>query len=226
MIWTALLLGLGGSLHCAGMCSPLALAVTSFNKQVWLNRVLYNTGRVLVYASFGALVASFGSLFNFSSIQSIFSIALGAVLILLGVGTIRSVRIPFLTQFVNKVVLFIKRQFSQQLKEKHAGSLMLAGILNGLLPCGLTYLALSYTLTLRTAYDGFFFMLIFGMGTWPVMLGLPFVMQFAGKYLRLSYAKVTTIMMIAMGALLIGRSLMTHQHIQEPMTITDPVMCD
>jgi len=228
MIWTALLLGIGGSLHCAGMCSPLALAVTSFNKQLLFNRFVYNTGRILVYGSFGALVATFGSLFNFQAIQIYLSIALGVLLILLGIGSISSIRIPLLSTFINKISLMIKSKFSKQLKKKNTVSLFILGVLNGILPCGLTYLALSYTLTLNTPAEGFLFMLLFGLGTFPVMIGMPYLLKFIGSFVKINYSKLTTVMMIGLGVLLIGRTMHAHHRagLQEPLSVSTPVVCD
>jgi uncharacterized protein len=228
MIWTALLLGIGGSLHCAGMCSPLALAVTSFNRQLLFNRLVYNTGRILVYGSFGVLVATFGSLFNFQAIQIYLSIALGVLLILLGIGSVSSIRIPFLTTFINKISLIIKRKFSNQLKKKNTASLFILGTLNGILPCGLTYLALSYTLTLNTPDEGFLFMLLFGLGTFPVMIGMPYLLKFIGSFVKINYSKLTTVMMIGLGVLLIGRTMHAHHRagLQEPLSVSTPVVCD
>jgi sulfite exporter TauE/SafE len=53
-MWTAIVLGLAGSLHCAGMCSPLAMAVTA-RKPFMLHKVVYNTGRVLIYGLLGVV---------------------------------------------------------------------------------------------------------------------------------------------------------------------------
>ncbi|HMR57037.1 MAG TPA: sulfite exporter TauE/SafE family protein, partial [Cyclobacteriaceae bacterium] len=53
-MWTAIVLGLAGSLHCAGMCSPLAMAVTA-KKPFVINKVVYNSGRILIYGLLGAL---------------------------------------------------------------------------------------------------------------------------------------------------------------------------
>ncbi|NBP68719.1 MAG: sulfite exporter TauE/SafE family protein [Cytophagia bacterium] len=228
MIWAALLLGMGGSLHCAGMCSPLAMAVTSFNQRVLLNRLIYNSGRILVYGIFGALVATFGSLFNFQAVQVYLSVALGALLILLGMGALTSLRIPFLSKFVNKISQAIKTKFSKQLQKKNTVSQFILGMLNGVLPCGLTYLALSYTLTLNTPAEGFLFMAIFGLGTFPVMIGMPYLIRFIGNYVKINYSKLTTVLMIGLGVLLIGRTMMAHHHsgLQEPLSINKPVVCD
>lgn len=220
MMWTALLMGLGGSLHCAGMCSPLALSVTAFSKNVVINRLLYNSGRIFLYGLLGAVVATFGSLFHFAAFQTMLSVSMGTVLILVGLGTISNVHIPILTKGINKLILFIKKHFATLMKKKNYSGLIFMGMLNGLLPCGLTYLTLSYTLTLDSTMEGFLFMLVFGLGTFPVMVGLPFVVQFINRYLHIKVAKLTTVMMIGLGLLLIGRTLLVHNHQESHPTVS------
>jgi sulfite exporter TauE/SafE len=67
---TAALVGLGGSLHCVGMCGPLALAlygggnrvtsgVTLSAPFIW-GRLLYNGGRLITYALLGGLFGLLG----------------------------------------------------------------------------------------------------------------------------------------------------------------------
>jgi sulfite exporter TauE/SafE len=75
-MWTAIVLGLAGSLHCAGMCSPLAMAVTA-KKPFVINKVVYNSGRILIYGLLGALAAAFGSLFSLTAYQSVLSFLMG-----------------------------------------------------------------------------------------------------------------------------------------------------
>jgi uncharacterized protein len=57
---SALLLGFVGSLHCAGMCGPIAIALP-LNNQSWFARItgglLYNSGRTITYALLGAILA-------------------------------------------------------------------------------------------------------------------------------------------------------------------------
>jgi uncharacterized protein len=227
MMWTALLMGIGGSLHCAGMCSPLAMAITSFNKYVLLNRVIYNAGRVMVYGVLGFIVASLGSLIDISAFQSILSISLGSLLILMGVGTISSIRIPVITKVVNRLIMFIKKHFASLLQRKNYSGLFAMGMLNGMLPCGLTYLTASYTITLPSAWDGFLFMIVFGLGTIPVMIGLPYVFQFVSTYFQFRLSRVTTVLMIGLGILLIARSVIVHHPVTEtsPVSMEDPIIC-
>src|SRR5947209_7714986 len=62
-IWTAFILGLAGSLHCAGMCGPLALALPAAGKGPWgfvLGRAAYNLGRIITYCALGILFGLIG----------------------------------------------------------------------------------------------------------------------------------------------------------------------
>ena len=63
LVWTALVLGLVGSLHCAGMCGPLALAlpvVGASRVSFTAGRLLYNAGRISTYAGFGVVFGLLG----------------------------------------------------------------------------------------------------------------------------------------------------------------------
>ena len=48
----------------------------------------------------------------------------------------------------------------------------ISGFLNGLLPCGLVFVALSSSALLTNWYDGAIYMMLFGLGTFPAMLFL------------------------------------------------------
>lgn len=224
MLFTAFIIGLAGSLHCLGMCSPLAMAVTTLRKPFMVNRLVYNSGRILSYSILGAIVSAFGSLFQFSGFQNILSIGLGSLLILFGLAGISHIRIPFITGVLQRITAFIKKMFSGFLERKTIVSIGMLGMLNGLLPCGLTYLALTYCLTLASAANGFFFMLVFGAGTLPVMLGFTSVMQMLINRFKFSFSKLTTVMMIALGALLITRSLYVHYHENVMAPVSDSIV--
>jgi uncharacterized protein len=200
---TALVMGLAGSLHCAGMCSPLAMALTRNKPFVW-SSILYNSGRVLVYALLGTLAAAFGSLFHLAPYQQIVSLLLGIAFLLFGLG-VGNVRVPYVGVGVNKFAIFLKRIFSSVLNQKSVAATFLLGMINGLLPCGLTYIALSACLILPGAVDGFSFMLFFGLGTWPVMIGLTKLLSIAKWKNNFSLARLSKIAMIFIGCVLVIR---------------------
>lgn len=207
---TALIMGLAGSLHCAGMCSPLAMTITSMNSPAFSNRLLYNAGRILTYGILGASVATMGLILPLPKFQNILSITLGIILITMGVTGISGLRIPLLTISIIKFTNLIKNIFSKFIQQKHRGSLLLLGALNGLLPCGLTFLALTFCITLATPFQGFMYMLLFGAGTLPVMLGFISLLQFLTRKFNFNIKAVTKGMLILSGLLLVVRVFMVH----------------
>jgi len=210
MFITALLLGLTGSLHCLGMCSPLVMAVTHHHPFL-RSRVLYNIGRVSAYMIFGALAGSVGSMMDFSGAQKIFSLVLGLILIILGLTGSSQVRIPFLTRRLHQGTLWIKNKFSSLLAVRNNTTMLAMGFLNGLLPCGLTYLAIAFCFALNTL-EGVLFMLVFGLATWPVMLGVPSLLSKVIQRLNVSFRVVTGVIMIITGTLLVVRSYIVEPH--------------
>ncbi len=226
MFLTAFVIGLAGSLHCLGMCSPLIMAVTSFKKPYIYIRVLYNAGRITMYGVLGMAVSAFGSLFNMTGFQSILSISLGVILVTIGLtGTRLMGRIPFLSSTIQQITIVTKNLFSEILKEKKVLSYFLLGMLNGMLPCGLTYLALTYCLILPYYGSGFLFMLFFGLGTLPVMLGFTSIVKYLIEHYHLSLPRFSTISMIVLGALLIARGTLEHSMNQGNSTNAEIVIC-
>ncbi|MBS1544620.1 MAG: sulfite exporter TauE/SafE family protein [Bacteroidetes bacterium] len=212
MWYTALVMGFAGSLHCLGMCSPLALAVTTYWRPLLLNKVLYNAGRIFIYGLMGAFVSVFGSFFRLSGYQETFSISLGIVLILLAIIGVSKIHLPFFSFGIYRVTAWIRSMFSSMLANKSRASMLLMGMLNGLLPCGLTYIALSYCIILPDPLTGFGYMMMFGLGTVPVMLGFTGLLQKLMSTFRISFRGITTLVLISLGIMLISRSLMGHTH--------------
>ena len=217
--WTAIMMGLAGSLHCVGMCSPLALAVTA-QRPFLINKIIYNLGRVLIYGLLGAVAATFGSVISLGPFRDVISFLTGGLFLLMGLGGISGVRIPYLTSFIHRMTSWLKGTFGFLLQKKNRGGLFFLGILNGLLPCGLTYIAMTYCFILPTPQEGFLFMLVFGFGTWPVMLGLPWVLGITAKRVQFNFQKVTTVVFVLVGVLLIARIWVHQDH--APASVLQP----
>ncbi len=211
MLLTALLLGFAGSLHCVGMCSPLIMAVTA-KKPYVAQKVFYNTGRILTYGMLGIVASTVGMFIQLSAYQQVLSFLVGGILLLIGMGGISGIKIPFLTSGIVHITLWLKKRFGFILQRKGPWSSTALGMLNGLLPCGLTYLAMTYCLSLNAWWEGFVFMFIFGLGTWPIMLGATSLLGFSSRFLRHNISRLTTIMFVVSGCLLIGRAIFVHDH--------------
>jgi sulfite exporter TauE/SafE len=106
-------------------------------------------------------------------------------------------------------VLVIRAQglFAKQLRRTSPEGLLVSGLLNGLLPCGMVYLALAGA----TAQDGWqygaLFMLFFGLGTWPALVGLKLSSRFVGASWRSSLRRVAPVAYGLMAVLFILRGL-------------------
>jgi sulfite exporter TauE/SafE len=227
MFWTAFILGFAGSFHCMGMCSPLAMAVTNLSTKIFLSRFIYNTGRIVTYGIFGSIVASAGLMFPMIKYQNLLSIILGFALLMIGLAGVSIIRIPFLTSALGNFSLLLKRLFSKWLQKKSHLSTFAVGSLNGVLPCGLSFLALTYCVTLSGPVDGFMFMLAFGAGTLPVMLGFTGAFSWIVSRLNLRAKSMTTGMLILSGLLLVGRVFFIHlpHAASVPQGVVDIVLC-
>jgi len=122
-------------------------------------------------------------------------------------------------------MLRMKVKFSDLLHRKTLPSVTLMGMLNGILPCGLTYFALTYCLTLSSVVDGFLLMVCFGLGTLPVMLGFTSVVQALVKRFHFSFSHISTFVMIFLGILLIVRSVNWHAHEVMPENSEAIIIC-
>ena len=64
ILTAAFVLGFAGSLHCIGMCGPLAVMISGSNQRsIFLNRLVYNLGRTLTYMVLGAAIGFIGTLY-------------------------------------------------------------------------------------------------------------------------------------------------------------------
>lgn len=228
MFITAVLVGLAGGLHCAGMCGPLVLAATARNPFLY-TKIIYTLGRILTYGMMGALAGGLGSLIQLTEYQSALAFILGGLFLLMGFGAISGIKVPVLSKLINRFTGWLRVIFGAFIQKKGNSAFLILGMLNGLLPCGLTYLAMTYCLTLDTYWEGFLFMVVFGLGTVPLMTG---AMWAVGKILnrvRVNYQKVSMILLIAVGSLIIGRAVFSHKHtsgnyMQTQLT-TEEVLC-
>ena len=216
MLMSAFVLGFAGSLHCAGMCSPLLMAVTSGGRAL-LKRVVYNSGRIFTYAMGGFFFSTFGSLLLIGPYQHALSIAFGIALIVCACARIDLHRLSRLSKHLQGPVNQLKNIFRKLLQINGHSSYFLMGMVNGLLPCGLTFVALSYCLLTPSPAHGAMFMAMFGAGTLPVMLGLGAMVSTAAKKFNLNFATLTGIMMIVSGILLIGRGYFVMDIVSETL---------
>jgi len=171
---SALALGLAGSLHCLGMCGPLALALpaapdASVGRRA-LGRLMYNLGRAVTYAFMGIFAGVLGHALRLAGVQQIVSIVLGVLLLATLFLTTKHMPAWVLNTFYRPVQQGLQRI----LRRGSLLGLFQTGLLNGLLPCGLVYAALAAASLQAGAIQGATYMFLFGLGTTPLMFALSF----------------------------------------------------
>lgn len=200
MIWLiALLTGLGGSLHCIGMCGPIMLALPGADsKTVYFSRFVYHSGRILMYALLGAVFGLFGWGLNMAGFQQTVSILAGIIIILMGLGFLH---------WKTPLPKFIAKAFQNNSKNSGLGAQFTLGVLNGLLPCGLVYIALAGAVASQTWYGGAGYMALFGLGTFPAMYLISILPKWVKANKMNWFKQVTPVLSIIIGGLFIVRGL-------------------
>jgi uncharacterized protein len=206
LIWTAFALGLVGSLHCAGMCGPLALAlpvVGNTRVSFTASRLLYNAGRLSTYCFIGVLFGLLGRSLSLAGLQRWLSLGAGVLLLL---GLIISSR-PASKLPAWQTVAFLKRAFGSLLRQRTLTSLFLLGTINGLLPCGLVYVAAAGATATGAILSAVTYMFLFGLGTLPVMLGLGLAGKRLQTMFRFRLQKLIPVSVAVLALLLVMRGM-------------------
>lgn len=204
--WTPFILGLVGSLHCAGMCGPLALALPAAGRTASAyvaGRLAYNLGRVVTYTLLGVVFGLLGKTLLLAGVQRWLSIAIG-LLLLAGLFASRKLVawVP-----LTRLVEWLKSRMSVLLHRRSVESLAVLGLLNGLLPCGLVYVACAGATVTGSVLNGAQYMAVFGAGTVPMMLAISLSGRLVPISLRLSLRKVLPVTVGLLGVLLVLRGL-------------------
>lgn len=202
----ALLMGLTGSLHCAGMCGPIIWVMpfqvfSGFRKAMALT--LYHLGRISVYAVLALVLHSFRDLFD-PKVQQYISIGLGSLLLIIGLisfmpGRVVQVRMPW--------AAFIKNKLGGVIGKPTLGAIATAGILNGLLPCGLVYMALSASLSVPSAQQAMMLIYAFGLGTVPMTVSITLLKSRMSFIRTASLRRLVPVMVFAFGCLFVLRGM-------------------
>jgi sulfite exporter TauE/SafE len=211
MLVAAFILGFTGSLHCVGMCGPIAMMVGGKTQQhVIVYRLLYNLGRTLTYVAMGIVVGLLGKIIQWGSVQGKISIGVGVlILLLLAIPKVQTYFLPSLS----KVVLRLKQSFGRQLQSKKFSAALVTGIFNGFLPCGLVYAALAIALVQSNLSGSAMAMALFGLGTIPAMLMAAYSWQVIRKVVPWSFQRIQTVMLVLVAVLMIWRGLSSETHL-------------
>ena len=210
MLWTAFTIGLFGSLHCVGMCGPIAIALP-YKKESKLVMVssglLYNMGRVTTYSFLGLIIGLIGKGVFLAGFQQWLSIGLGILMLIIALFAIPVESKIASISFIKKPYARLQQLLGRFLRQNSWKALYLTGVLNGFLPCGLVYLAIVGAVSMASLEQGVAYMALFGLGTIPLML----VVSLAGTVVSMRFKtiirKLYPVFMVVFAALLIARGL-------------------
>lgn len=212
-IWVALGLGFLGSLHCVGMCGPLVLALPQpqgeYGRWAMLvgGRVLYNIGRALTYALLGLGVGLIGGAARFSGLQQVVSITSGVLILLWLMLPKNLANKASVATSAARLINRLRVLLSPVLRMHFLSSQFGLGVLNGLLPCGLVFVALAGALAQETVLASSGFMALFGLGTFPAMLAFSILTGKLKNNFSTSLRRLLPIGLAAIAILLILRGL-------------------
>jgi sulfite exporter TauE/SafE len=208
MISAAFLLGLITSLHCIGMCGPIALSL-GLNPQerlnLYLKNITYQFGRITTYSILGLIIGWFGFGVKIVSSQQFLSVFVGIVMLIM-------VLLPRTISFTSKnifssLLLKVKLCLGKLLGKNNYKSLYSIGLLNGLLPCGPVYVALTAALASESVLGSGGFMFFFGLGTLPLMFLTTLMGSTISQEFRNMILKIYPIVLVILGILFILRGL-------------------
>lgn len=220
---SAWLLGLASTAHCIGMCGPISLALPLDRRShaSMLRDILqYNLGRVFVYTLMGTLMGFLGTSLRWTGLLQILSIASGLGIILYSwrkyIYTTGGGKRP---AFIQK---FVAGSIGRLLASATPFRMLLMGMLNGLLPCGMVYTALIGSVVMAHPLTGATYMLFFGLGTLPGLIFVAFSARFFDLNRRKHLQKAAPFIVSIVGGLLIIRGMNLDIPYLSPTFKTDP----
>jgi hypothetical protein len=210
MLYSAVILGFLGSLHCVGMCGPIAfmLPLDRSNPVKKTGQIfLYHFGRLLSYSLLGLLFGFVGKVLYVSGLQQKLSIIIGVVM--LGAVLISYSKFKTHKTFspLYKTISRVKQSLGLQFKKKTNSALLTIGILNGFLPCGLVYMALFGAIAMGNPVQSSGYMLLFGLGTIPLMTGAAYIGNFLSVTVRAKIRQLVPLVITIIAMLFIVRGL-------------------
>ncbi|SFB84208.1 hypothetical protein SAMN05421747_101460 [Parapedobacter composti] len=196
----AFFMGLLGSLHCAAMCGPLVLALPMAGRSKAMalaNKMVYQIGRITVYGALGLAVGLAGNLVALKGWQQYISLLIGLVLLALALLQLAGARYFGIAKRQMALVAPLIRKMGYWLHQP--GGNFIAGVCNGFLPCGMVYMALMAAFNADSVLNATLFMLLFGLGTLPMMTAVAITGSRVKRLVCVNIAKWMPVILLIMG---------------------------
>lgn len=210
MLASAIILGFLGSLHCVGMCGPIAFVLPLDRAKPvkkFFQLFTYHSGRLLSYGFLGLIFGLVGKGLFISGLQQKLSIIMGVLMIVIILIPYRHLNKYNFSKPIFKLLSGVKSAMGKRLRNKSYASLFSIGILNGFLPCGLIYMALFGALAMGSPEKSALYMLLFGAGTIPLMTGAAYVGNFLSVTARKHIRQLIPVFVVVIGVFFILRGM-------------------
>jgi sulfite exporter TauE/SafE len=210
MLYSAFIFGLISSFHCIGMCGPIAMMLP-VDKQIGIKKAtqvtVYHLGRLFAYGTIGLFFGLLGKGFFLAGIQQKISIIIGVIMIIVVLTPEKIFARYNFSKPVYRLISKIKTNLGRHFRNKSYKSLFIIGVLNGFLPCGMVYVALFGAIAMQSAELGVLYMILFGLGTVPLMTSVVYFNSFISQSTRNKFQKAIPYVAVIIGVLFILRGL-------------------
>lgn len=210
MLYTAIIFGLISSLHCIGMCGPIAMMLPVDHKnpsKKALQILIYHLGRLTSYGILGLAFGLLGRGFYMAGIQQQLSIAVGVGMIVIAIVPEKVLAQYNFSKPVYRLITKIKSSLGTQFKRKTPDAFFSIGLFNGLLPCGLVYAALFGAIAMQNVGLSISYMVLYGLGTIPMMSAVVYVSSLLSMPFRSKLQKAVPIVTVVIGVLFVLRGM-------------------
>lgn len=204
--------GLLSSLHCIAMCGGINLSLCvsyKFEQEgnsklgKVLPSILYNGGRVLSYTMIGGLVGAIGSVFSISNMGSAFiTIIAGVFMVIMGLNMLN------LFPGLRRMAPHMPKIFADKIYgAKTSKGPFIVGLLNGLMPCGPLQAMQLYALGTGSLMAGALSMLVFSLGTVPLMFAFGALGSMISSKSAKNMVKCSAMLVIVLGVIMLNRGM-------------------
>ncbi len=211
---------LGGFSHCIGMCGGFVMTytlkiqendsiVTPSRWQTLYPHILYNSGRIVTYVIlgeiFGLLGSSLGVIFALRDLQGILQLFAGSVMVVMGFDFAGWLPAAGPDSFPG--IATFKKLVRSLFNRVNRKNIFVLGLVLGLIPCGLVYVAGAKAAATQSITGGMITMLVFGLGTFPAMVITGVTVNLISVKLRHRLYRISAVLVIILGILTIMRGI-------------------
>jgi len=205
-------IGLLTSTHCVAMCGGINLSqcVPYKAPQTGKSRIssltpsiLYNSGRVISYTVIGGLVGALGSVVSFSGTgKGVVAAVAGIFMVIMGLNMLNL--FPWLRRFNPRMPKIFAEKINEQKKSNQP---IYVGLLNGLMPCGPLQAMQLFALSTGDPLKGALAMMLFSLGTVPLMFGLGALSTVLTKKFTARMMTVSAALVVILGVFMFSNGL-------------------